>query len=75
MQCNIDKKGQIARFIWGILCLTAAATLGALRYNNALTGVWVWPLTGVCVAFGLLGFYEAKHKWCIMRAMGVKTKF
>ncbi|MHC4997392.1 MAG: hypothetical protein ACYTGQ_20395 [Planctomycetota bacterium] len=73
MQCNIDRKGQIMRFVWGILCLAVAAVLGFLAWRGSIEGAWVWITIGLCVAFGLLGIYEARKKWCVVRAMGVKT--
>jgi hypothetical protein len=73
MQCNLDRKGQITRFVWGILCFVVAGGLGYGAWRGSIEGAWVWIAIGLCVAFGALGFWQAKKKWCVMRAMGIKT--
>lgn len=73
MQCNINRKGRIARTITGILTVTAAVVLLALGMLNKLTGWWVWPLGIFGIAFGAFQIFEARKGWCAMRAMGFKT--
>jgi hypothetical protein len=71
MQCNIDERGARYRRLWGVTNLLAAAVLAALAAWSAIW--WIWIIVAVCAAFGTLGLYEARKKWCIMRALGVKT--
>lgn len=69
--CNIDQKGANVRRVWGIMNLVAAVVLAGLAWWAGIW--WLWIVVGVCVAGGLFALYEAKNKWCVMRAMGVKT--
>jgi hypothetical protein len=63
---NIDRKGRIARLIWGLLSLGGGVWLGL-----AVS----WWLGGLLFAAAALSFYEAARSWCILRACGIKTKF
>ncbi len=71
MQCNIDARGARYRLAWGLLNLTAAILAGAaaLIWNVG----WLWIVTGLCAAGGIFAVFEARKKWCVMRALGVKT--
>jgi len=73
MECNIDERGARYRRVWGILNLAAGVLLAALAIWSRIW--WLWVIVAVCVAGGALGLYESRKKWCIMRALGVKTKF
>ena len=71
MQCNIDARGQLARRIWGTLCLLAAAAIaGAAWWTNHW---WLYLAAALLIAAGLFAFYEARKKWCIVRALGIRT--
>lgn len=61
---NIDRRGRIARAIYGVLCLSAGVF--ALEWK-------LWMAAALFVA-GLFGIFEALRGWCIMRACGVKTR-
>lgn len=71
--CNIDAKGKRVRFVMG-----AAEIIGAVL----LAAVWAWPsndwrrwmVAGVLFLFGAFAIFEARAGWCIVRAMGFKTK-
>lgn len=73
MQCNIDRRGRLARLIsgWVQLILAAGLLLGA--WIGWLSGLWPWIVGGLLIPFGLLSLYEARKGWCVMRAMGFKT--
>lgn len=64
-QSNIDRRGRIARTIWGVL-VTGAGIVLAPRSG------WIG---GLLISAGLFSFFEAARGWCIMRACGIKTKF
>ena len=64
-QPNIDRRGRIARAIYGVLCIIAG--LFCLRLAR-------WA-SAVLFAAGIFGFFEALRGWCLMRACGIKTKF
>lgn len=71
MQCNIDARGQRVRRIWGGLNVIAAA---ALAVAGLLTTIWwLYVIAGACLLSGLFAFWEAKKKWCVVRALGIKT--
>jgi len=72
LRCNIDQKGAAARRVWGIMSLGAAVILGGLAWWSGIW--WLWVIAGAGAGMGLLALYEAKRKWCVMRAMGIKTK-
>ena len=73
LTCNIDANGKKVRFITGALTV-----LGAL----ILIVFWAWPGSGwlpwaVVIAMLMMGglaLFEARAGWCIVRAMGFKTK-
>lgn len=65
LTCNIDKKGRVARAISGVLTLAVAVPC------------WVYldPLLAVLfVLAGLFQLFEAAKGWCVMRAMGFRTR-
>ena len=73
LTCNIDAKGKQVRFVMGIAEIIGAVLMAAL---------WAWPandwrpwtLTGVLFFFGVFALFEARAGWCVVRAMGFKTK-
>jgi hypothetical protein len=72
--CNIDAKGKLVRLIYGMLMLIAAALVIALWALPA--GGWVsWTVSGVLLASGVFGIYEARAGWCAVRAMGFRTRY
>jgi hypothetical protein len=71
MQCNIDDRGAKYRRLWGMTNLVIAALAALLALWSNLW--WVWIIAAVALVAGTLGLYEAKKKWCVMRALGVKT--
>ncbi len=64
-QRNIDRRGRVARAIFGAVLVVAGLSLVSLA----------WWACAVLVAFGLLATFEALRGWCVMRACGVKTRF
>lgn len=71
MQCNIDDRGARARRTWGIMNLMTAVILGGLAWWSGIW--WLWIVAAGCTAGGIFALYEARKKWCVLRAMGVKT--
>lgn len=73
LTCNIDANGRKVRLINGIVTVAIALLV---------MGIWAIP-TGSLIAWGLFaalllggGFmiFEARAGWCVMRAMGFKTR-
>lgn len=72
MQCNIDRRGRYVRLIWGIM-LMAGAIFACMTWAVE-SGEWMaWAVVAVLAVAGLLGVYEARKGWCIVRAMGWRT--
>ncbi len=69
--CNIDARGAFARRIWGTANLLLAALAAILAWWLATW--WLWIIAAVCTVGGLFALYEARKKWCVVRAMGIKT--
>jgi len=71
MQCNIDEKGARFRRTWGTMNLMVAAMMAGLAFWSGIW--WLWIICGVCAVAGGFAIFEARRKWCVMRAMGMKT--
>jgi len=69
MQCNIDAKGKSVRLISGIIVSLVAVIMLVLCATSVLTGNWAW-----ITAMGAFQIFEARAGWCIVRAMGFKTR-
>ncbi len=65
MQCNINRRGRVARLITGLICVVAGIALLWLKQ-------W-WIVGGLLVIAGGFQLFEAKQGWCVMRAMGFRT--
>ncbi len=73
LTCNIDARGKKVRLINGIA--TVFIAFGVL-------GIWTIP-TGSRIAWAMFAFlllaggfmiFEARAGWCVVRAMGFKTR-
>ena len=74
MQCNIDARGKAARMKLGIKLLFLAIIVGGLIALNIIeSSIW-WALLGIILFSSAFTIFEARAGWCIIRAMGFKTK-
>ena len=72
LTCNIDRRGKIARLIYGIVLIVAAAMVVVFWAIPA--GGWLgWTIAAILFASGAFSIFEARKGWCVVRAMGVKT--
>jgi len=70
-ECNIERKG---RWIRGMMGLVFLGTALALIFLTPPTGVR--RLIVVILAFGgIFTIYEGVRGWCVLRALGMKTRF
>lgn len=75
--CNIDAKGKAIRLIGGLLAILA----GLIGYFVVDQGVLPIPETlghvGVALVLlsGAFSIFEARSGWCVIRAMGFKTRY
>ena len=72
LQCNIDAQGVRVRRVWGWSNLFAAAVFAAAGVWTAQP--WLGIVAGLAALLGILGLFEARHQWCVMRAMGIRTR-
>lgn len=73
IQCNIDAKGKLVRLIVGITEVLLAIVLivvWALPDHSVLA----WTVAIALLLFGAFAIFEARAGWCVMRAMGFKTR-
>jgi hypothetical protein len=71
MKPNIDRKGQVARAITGLICIAFGLALWVFAWPESLTYRWV--ISAIAIVAGMFQLYEAKRGWCITRACGIKT--
>jgi hypothetical protein len=74
LQCNIDSRGKAARLIWGVLLLIVGLVL-LFTWAMPARSAWGWAVTILCLAGGAFAVFEARAGWCVVRAMGFKTRF
>ena len=73
LTCNIDTKGRLVRLVLGLIELIAGLLLIFLWALQR--GGWLpWTISLGLLAFGALAVFEASAGWCIVRAMGIKTR-
>ena len=76
LECNIDSKGRAMRLLAGILAILG----GAVAYVILMLGIIPVPESigtlGVLamVAGGAFAIFEAKAGWCVVRALGFRTR-
>jgi hypothetical protein len=73
LTCNIDARGKLARLIWGVVMILLA--LAAAFWAWRVGGTWRWVVTVVLLGMGAFSVFEARAGWCVVRAMGFKTKW
>ena len=73
LACNIDAVGKAARFRSGLVMLLLAVIVSlawALPTGSAVG----WVVTAVLAAGGLFALFEARAGWCVVRALGFRTR-
>ena len=72
MQCNIDQRGRKARIVVGAMWDTIGAIIiltGVLRHQTD------YIVGGAVVSLGgLFMIFEGVKGWCVVRALGFKTR-
>lgn len=74
MHCNIDAKGKAVRLILGAVAEGIGLLLLTLAAVGMIDGRWPWIVGGVALTIGFIGIFESLAGWCVLRAMGFKTK-
>ena len=73
MTCNIDAKGKLVRMIYGCVLVLAGVVMLLLWALSAQT-VLAWALSISFFVGGAFAIFEASAGWCVIRAMGFKTR-
>lgn len=76
-ECNIDARGKTLRFIGGIFALLGGAVGYYILEGDYLPIPETLGQLGVVAAVigGAFSIFEARAGWCIVRALGFKTRF
>ena len=69
---NIDRRGRRVRLIAGIILDLGAAALIIVAINSHRTGLLIGGI--VTAVLGGFTVFEAANGWCLIRAMGIKTR-
>jgi uncharacterized membrane protein len=69
---NIDRRGRKVRLVAGIVVDACGAALIVAGVNNGRTSLLVSGI--VAAILGSFTIFEAANGWCVLRAMGIKTR-
>jgi hypothetical protein len=73
-ECNIDARGQAARLRLGIIAVIGGGLLGITTFVGILPTTIGYVMAAGSIVGGLFAMWEARMGWCVIRAMGFKTK-
>ncbi len=73
LACNIDQRGRSVRYRIGLVFLALGVVLfvGGSRLTSSDAPSFV---AGGLALAGLFSLFEANRGWCLVRALGFKTK-
>ena len=73
LTCNIDAKGKAVRLIIGLISLLVGVLMLWLwAWRSA--GWLAWIVSIAVVLYGAFAVFEGWAGWCVVRAMGFKTR-
>jgi len=74
LQCNIDARGKLIRLIYGV-GLVIVGIVMIIAWARP-TGGWIaWCVSLLALLGGAFAIFESRAGWCVIRAMGMKTRF
>ena len=73
-ECNIDDRGKAARMKLGIRLVIISLILATLTYFEIIPTTLGWLSTAASFGGGAFTIWESRMGWCVVRAMGFKTK-
>lgn len=74
MQCNINARGKAVRLVMGAVLALMGAGLVLLNQLTSLADVWGMALGLGLLAVGAFGIFEGWAGWCVVRALGFRTR-
>jgi hypothetical protein len=74
LECNIDARGKAVRMKLGIRLVILSLILAALTYFGIIPATLGWFVAAASFAGGAFTIWESRKGWCVVRAMGFKTK-
>ena len=73
-ECNIDDRGRAVRMKLGIRLVIISLILATLTYFEIIPTTLGWFATVASFGGGAFTIWESRMGWCVIRAMGFKTK-
>ena len=73
-ECNIDARGKAARFRMGMLGIVGGTTLGFATLIGILPITIGYMMAAGSIGGGAFALWEARMGWCVVRALGIKTR-
>lgn len=74
LTCNIDSKGKAIRLIYGVILVVLGLVLIG-TWARSSGAWWAWTVSLLTVGSGAFAIFEGRSGWCVIRAMGFKTRF
>jgi hypothetical protein len=74
LSCNIDSKGRRVRLAGGIAALIAGSFL-LLGWVLPTANAGLAVLAALAIAAGVFMIFEARASWCVLRALGFRTRW
>ena len=73
-ECNIDARGKAARLRMGMLGVAGGILLGLTTLTGILPSTIGYVMAAGSIGGGAFAMWEARMGWCVVRAMGFKTR-
>ena len=73
-ECNIDARGKAVRMKLGIRLIIISLILSTLTYFEIVPSTLGWVAMAASFGGGAFTIGESRMGWCVIRAMGFKTK-
>ena len=73
-ECNIDARGKAARLRMGMLGVAGGILLGLTTLAGILPSNIGYVMAAGSIGGGAFAMWEARMGWCVVRAMGFKTR-
>ncbi len=74
LECNIGARGKAVRMKLGIRLVILSLILAALTYFGFIPTTLGWLATMASFGGGAFTIWESRMGWCVIRAMGFRTK-